>query len=229
VDSLQVGVYEEGGVKANSTWLGEQPQVIDHGGNYATSKDFFDVKTGRRILWGNVGAPPNGALSLPRELTWHPELQQLLFTPLAEQTKLRSTVLGKHGSFMVDGTKMTELYDTQKHGLSAGLQSEVEVTFALPASNSLFGVVVFGGNSSGTPSMARTNKGLLFFVNYTRPPATSMSDAVPYYEVIVGAMPASAQAPPAPPQHHKPAPFPRLSTLRLLPSDRHVTISVFTE
>ena len=225
VDSLQVGMYEAGAVGANSTWLGGTPQVIDRGGNYATSKDFFDAKTRRRILWGNLGAPPNGALSLPREVTWHPELQQLMFTPLSEQSMLRGTVLGQHGSFTVDGTTMTELYDTQKYGLSAGLQSEVEVTFTLPLHNSLFGVVVFGGNSSGAPS----SKGLLFFVNYTRPVATALSAAVPYYEVMVGAMPTSAQAPPAPPQHHKPAPFPRLSTLRLLPSDTSITISVFTE
>jgi hypothetical protein len=99
------------------------------------------------------------------------------------------------------------------------------VTFTLPPHNGMFGVVVFGGNSSGTPS----SKGLLFFVNYTRPVATAMNAAVPYYEVMVGAMPASAQAPPAPPQHHKPAPFPRLSTLRLTPSDTSVTVSIFTE
>jgi hypothetical protein len=148
-----------------------------------------------------------------------------MFTPLAEQRKLRGTVLGQHSSFQLDGTQMTELYDTEKHGLSAGLQSEVEVTFTLPLHDSLFGVVVFGGNSSGAPS----SKGLLFFVNYTRPAATALSAAAPYYEVMVGAMPASAQAPPAPPQHHKPAPFPRRSTLRLLPSDTSITVSVFTE
>ena len=80
MDSMQVGVLTPGGPRENSTWVAEPLKVIDAGGNFQTSKDFFDEQTGRRILWGNVGAPPNGALSLPREVTWHAELEQLVFT-----------------------------------------------------------------------------------------------------------------------------------------------------
>jgi hypothetical protein len=94
-DWMQVGMFSPGAPRQNSTWIPAGPHtLVDGGGNYQTSKDFFDDRTGRRILWGNVGAPPNGALSLPREVTWHPALRQLVYTPVQELALLRGAVLG---------------------------------------------------------------------------------------------------------------------------------------
>ena len=52
----------------------------------------WDPVGNRRILWG-WGVPPLDAQSLPREVTWNPELQQLCYNPLTEQEALRSTAL----------------------------------------------------------------------------------------------------------------------------------------
>ena len=49
--------------------------------------------------------PPSSTQSLPREVTWHPELQQLVFSPLAEQAALRaSPALYSKTNVAVSGT-----------------------------------------------------------------------------------------------------------------------------
>ena len=64
-------------------WNSSRPHLgicgTDHGALYA-AKDMMDPVHGRRIYWGwnAYVAPAQGGLSLPRELTWHPELQQLV-------------------------------------------------------------------------------------------------------------------------------------------------------
>jgi hypothetical protein len=66
--------------------------IMDHAsaGRYA-SKDFFDPVKKRRINWGWARVPPASTQTLPREVTWHPQLQQLVFSPLEEQAALRTT------------------------------------------------------------------------------------------------------------------------------------------
>ena len=57
--------------------------MVDSGGLYA-SKDFVDA-SGRRIITGFGHNPGSaGGMVLLREVTFFPELDQLVFTPLPE-------------------------------------------------------------------------------------------------------------------------------------------------
>ena len=102
---MSVGTYVAGPPKSigNFTMM-DKEVIIDKGAFYA-SKDFFDPVGQRRINWGwakiaygewNTGNPwDSSAHTLPREMTWHAELQQLVFSPLPEQTQLRGAVIGQ--------------------------------------------------------------------------------------------------------------------------------------
>lgn len=136
---MSVGSYVAGPPKSigNFTMMGSEV-LIDQGAFYA-SKDFYDPVEQRRINWGwakiaygewNTGNPwDSSAHTLPREMTWHAELQQLVFSPLPEQTQLRGDVLGQ--------LKMQELPSKQSVSLGlpahTGNQSELLVTFARPS------------------------------------------------------------------------------------------------
>ena len=63
------------------------------------SKDFFDPVYQRRIMWGHVatGDDTGNCLTMPREVLYHAELQQLVFAPLAEQEQLRGRALRDSG------------------------------------------------------------------------------------------------------------------------------------
>lgn len=61
-------------------------------GKTDATKDFWDPVKNRRILWG-WGVPPLNAESLPRHVTWNPELRQLCYSPLEEQSSLRAKSL----------------------------------------------------------------------------------------------------------------------------------------
>eukprot|EP00937_MAST-01D_sp_MAST-1D-sp2_P003400 g3400.t1 len=129
------------------------------GGGHADTRD-----QGRRILWGwarvaygpwDDGNPwESSAHTLPREVTWHPELQQLVFQPLPEQAELRAGVLGRRAAQDLPPTGAP---------LSLGLppalgnQSEVIVTFARPvaAVNLTVRVMADAGGSGGTAFLIR--------------------------------------------------------------------------
>ena len=65
----------------------DQCQLYDHGAFYA-AKDFWDPVQRRRINWG-WARTPHGAQTMPRSLTYHPQLQQLVSSPLDESSALR--------------------------------------------------------------------------------------------------------------------------------------------
>jgi len=79
--------------------------------------------------WNTGKAWDSSAHSLLREVTWHPELQQLVFSPLAEQASLRDGILGQLGRRSLPAG--VPLY----MGLpkQAGNQSELVVSFERPA------------------------------------------------------------------------------------------------
>ena len=80
-----------------------------------------------------------------------------------------------------------------------------------------------GGESNLTHKPA----GLTFFVNFTRDASSAASSAEPY-ELTVGARPADASYHP-PKQRHPPLPLPRLSTLRMSPSDTTLSVRVYVD
>ena len=107
-----------------------------------TSKDFFDPVgnggQGRRINWGWATVPPASTQTMPREVTWNPELQQLVFSPLPEQDALRGAVLAD-----VTDPKPIAAGDvvTLMPKADAGNCSEVEVNFEIPSAAARVGVV----------------------------------------------------------------------------------------
>lgn len=147
------------------------------------SKDFFDPVKGRRILWGWAQVPPASTQTLPREVTWHPQLNQLVFSPLAEQSHLREIpALAEMATVSVPAGVHKSLGTWAD---SRGNQSEVTATFPIPARNATFGIGLMT-NGSGT------NPTLEAFVEYTTPPAglasTSDSNFTPH-AVNVGVRP----------------------------------------
>jgi hypothetical protein len=147
------------------------------------------------VLWG-WGVPPLNAQSLPREVTWNAELQQLCFNPLAEQAELRGAALP-----VPPATPAAPLALASGEPLvlgpagggpwlgSKGNQSEISATFSLPrpgdaggagsgaaAAAVLFGVVVMAGAD------ARTS-GTFFFVDYDPAAAPATPDGVREYTV----------------------------------------------
>ena len=130
----------------------------------------------RRILWG-WGVPPLNAESLPRHVTWNPELRQLCYAPLEEQEQLRGKALAvpAAGTALQPGVPLV----LGPWPGSEGNQSEITVTFPLPkAGAALFGVVVMGGADPAT-------SGTFLFVDYS---AAREEGAGRPRSVTVGAM-----------------------------------------
>jgi hypothetical protein len=115
----------------------------------------------RRILWG-WGVPPLNAESLPREVTWNPELEQLCYAPLTEQAQLRGSALATPAVPLALEARQPVMVGPWEG--SVGNQSEVVATFAIGPSvpETMLGMVVMGGGNSAT-------SGTMFFVHYVPP------------------------------------------------------------
>ena len=161
--------------------------LVDAGVAYA-SKDFYDPVGARRVSWAwarvsfgpwSADAWDSSCHTLAREVTWHPELQQLVFSPLAEQAALRGRVVGALGAraALPDGRAVAL-------GLPAGVgdQSELVVSFVRPAAAANLSVRVMADASGGG--------GAEFVVEYAPPAAGGPSVS----EVIVGCPTINASA-----------------------------------
>jgi sucrose-6-phosphate hydrolase SacC (GH32 family) len=157
----------------SGTWQAlKAPQMVDSGGLYA-SKDWRDA-VGRRLTTGFGHCPGSaGGLTLPREITFHPALDALVFNPIPELAALRTYLQVNMSSKMVGP-------DEPLHVVSSN-QTEITLEFALPTKATIFGVNVSGG--------------LQFFVNFTLHNASASI----YHEVAVGADIGNDHAAPAPP------------------------------
>lgn len=166
-DWMQVGTYVENGPNQNGNWTAEKDVEIDVGSFYA-SKDFYDPVKHRRINFGWVRIGGGSTQSLAREVTWNPELQQLVYSPVEEQEKLRTGVIG---------TLKTQELSPGKHvafGLpkQVGNQSEVIVSFHRPAAAANLSVQVMAGTTRGT----QDKRGIEFFVEYVPPSGKGVSE-----------------------------------------------------
>ena len=182
-DWMTVGSYVAGPPKQLGTFTALGPQVlIDHGAFYA-SKDFYDPVGKRRINWGwaqiaygpwnDRNAWESSCHTLPREVTWNAELQQLVFSPLAEQAKLR-------GSPSIQ-LKAQPLTSNKPVSLGAGNQSEIVVSFARPTSAVTLMVTVMAGSDG---------KGVTFTIEY-KPPSSALVDEKSGASVVTVACPSA--------------------------------------
>lgn len=122
-------------------------------GNYYASKDFYDPVKNRRINWGWSQVAPGSTQSLPREVTWHPELQQLVHSPVEEQDKLRTGVIGKLKGREISSTVSLQLPD------HVGDQAEILVSFAKPNVAARLSVNMEGQSAPLEPPYAREMEG----------------------------------------------------------------------
>jgi len=151
--AAMVGTYTDTGVRAIHSFeatpgivKGLELQLADNGTYYA-AKDFYDPVKDRRILWGWAQIN-HGAQTMPREVTWHPELQQLVFSPLEEQAKLRrSPSLASLSNVSLSAGAQQSLGDWSP---GVGSQSEVSATFAVPAKATTFGIGMLTKNGLPT-------------------------------------------------------------------------------
>jgi beta-fructofuranosidase len=213
-DWMQVGTYTAGAPKVLGKWadtagVPRQDAIIDTGDLYA-SKDFYDPVGKRRINWGWARVPPSSTQTLPREVTWHPELQQLVYSPLAEQAALRaSPALFSQSELAIPAGVKTPVQLKLPSG--TGMQCEIYASFPIPTAATTFGIVLFGKYEA--------------FVSFA-PAANGVGDGVSgswQVQVGVGNLPtqlnsSSISAGGVPPPG---------SMLNLLPSDKQIDIRVY--
>jgi len=149
-DWMQVGTYREGPRNSTGTWsaVGGVPfelVSIDSGVSYA-AKDFYDPVKGRRINWGWASTSP-ATMTLPREVTWHPQLQQLIHSPVEEQESLRGKHLGKLSSQDLPVGEPVPMHLPYQ----IGNQSEVLISFTRPSVATRFGVRVLAADDKSLP------------------------------------------------------------------------------
>jgi sucrose-6-phosphate hydrolase SacC (GH32 family) len=212
-DWMQVGTYVAGAPKVLGTWKNTPgvPRVdacIDTGDLYA-SKDFYDPIGKRRVNWGWARVPPSSTQTLPREVTWHPELQQLVFSPLAEQAALRaSPPLFSQSSVAIPAGLKTPLQ--LKLPAGTGLQSEVYASFPIPTAATTFGILLFGKYEA--------------FVSFA-PAINGIGNGVSgswQVQVGVGTAPSEINSSNSTTDRGAPGPM-----LNLLPSDKQIDIRVY--
>lgn len=123
---------------------------------------------GRRILWG-WATIPSGAQTLPREITWNPELQQLVHSPLPEQIALREDKLTDKTDVSVAAGQVQSLGDWPG---SAGNQSEIYAEFQIPTSPGTLGLIVVAGADGGQAT------GMLFYANFSTQNLEDLANSV---------------------------------------------------
>ena len=102
-DVAMVGTYAAGEPRGPTTSRdarrAARAALVDAGVAYA-SKDFYDPAGGRRVSWAgarelrswSADAWNSSCHTLAREVTWHPELQQLVFSPPPSRPRCAAAV-----------------------------------------------------------------------------------------------------------------------------------------
>ena len=154
-DWMQVGTYTEGQPGTVGNWSATPgfsfDQVLIDAGNFYASKDFYDPVKDRRINWGWAIVPPASTQTLPRHITWHPDLKQLMHSPVEEQKQLRGDALANLSSpQQIKPASQLYLGDWAD---ARGNQSETLAVFHIPDASGTFGVDVM---TADNPAAART-------------------------------------------------------------------------
>eukprot|EP00747_Dinoflagellata_sp_TGD_P197358 gnl/TRDRNA2_/TRDRNA2_68603_c0_seq1.p1 gnl/TRDRNA2_/TRDRNA2_68603_c0~~gnl/TRDRNA2_/TRDRNA2_68603_c0_seq1.p1 ORF type:complete len:624 (+),score=69.24 gnl/TRDRNA2_/TRDRNA2_68603_c0_seq1:30-1901(+) len=212
-DIMDVGFWEDGPPGTAGEWTAypgqssDGPNVID-AGNFYASKDFADPVKGRRLNIGWVVIPPdtgNSALSLTRQITWHPVLRQLVHSPAEELVALRGDVLLSQTGISLREKDSVWLGDWPR---GVGNQAEIVIKLARPNSSTVFGIDVMAGSVDSARAL---NSSTRIFLDYQVGLDTAQVG------VTSGTSPWSIQE-----TGHR-------STLKLLPEDTEIEIRVFID
>jgi hypothetical protein len=145
-DAVQVGVWVDGelgpeGTGTVGSWEvtpGSRSVPCDNGKTHA-SKDFWDPITQRRILW-IWATVPSGVMAIPREITYHPGIQQVVYTPVAEMAQMRDG--------FVDKLAPVQILQSGHAALRAARAGDVEVYFGVPAEKTTLSATIGADGSS---------------------------------------------------------------------------------
>lgn len=132
-DQVQLGTWTDGVPASDGksgtpgTWVQLGASVpLDNGSTHA-SKDFYDPVKDRHVMW--VWATvTNGAQTVPREMTYDPRCNRVLFNPVEEIAALRSAQ-------PLDSVPQTTISGTTSAAITASAASDLEVHFARPSAN----------------------------------------------------------------------------------------------
>ena len=176
-DCVELGIWREGDTHKREVgrWTrvpGTKPVVMDQGSAYA-AKDFENIRSRRRvsIAWARLqptaqGQQINGDVqTLAREMTYHPVLKQLVFSPLAKQSSLRGDKLGASRDDIVSIAKPLTL-GPWPHGN----QSDIIIHVTIPRRQATLYVSI--------TAAVRVK----FYIDFQNPPSSS----TPWTEVEVG-------------------------------------------
>ena len=188
---VQIGSYVDGAPGNLGVWTALTNETeMDKLPWYHSSKDFWDGVRGRRIFWGWVGSEK----ALARSVTYHPQLKQLVWSPIEELAQLHTgtaPLADVRNVSLQPGWPHTILADSTASGTAVGATvdgtvADINVSFALPASSGTLAVEVLGGT-------------LTAFIEFVRPMRLP-SDPNSYsaYSVRVGIGP-GAHVPSPPP------------------------------
>ena len=108
--------------------------------------DCFGVSLSRYGPWNTGRSWDSSCHTLPREVTWNPELQQLVFSPVEEQVSLRGAVLGQLKPQELPAGAPVSLGLAKQGG---GNQSEIVVVFKRPTAAAV-------GNGRGKATLSVT-------------------------------------------------------------------------
>eukprot|EP01043_Picozoa_sp_COSAG02_P037682 COSAG02_NODE_2846_length_7905_cov_14.993378_9_plen_652_part_01 len=184
---VQIGRYTDGAPGSVGVWMPLTNETeMDKLPWYRSAKDFWDGAKGRRIWWGWVA----GAKGIPRVVTYHPQLKQLVWSPIEEMAQLHTG--GAPLANATDIPLQSELpyplccryaphNGNGSDGGAAGTVADINVSFALPASSGTLDVEVLDGL-------------LTAFIEFVPPPSHSTNSG---YNVRIGVGPGS-HVPPTP-------------------------------
>jgi sucrose-6-phosphate hydrolase SacC (GH32 family) len=148
-------------------------QTLDTGpGRTYASKDFADPVKGRRLLWG---WGPGSVLTLPREILWHPELQQLVFAPIEETALLRVPIVPPTHVSLASNNGSTVVKMLASSAVLNGT-AEVLLNITRPSRPTTFGIAL-STNLSAT-SGASVALGLYIYISYAPPTVPGMPYSV---------------------------------------------------
>lgn len=141
-DQVQVGQWVDGkpgpaGVGSVGTWTqtpGSTSVLLDRGKTHA-SKDFHDPIKNRQIMWV-WGTIPSGIQTVPRHMTYHPGIKQIVYTPVEEMMALHTSTLDAKNNTPVDENPVM---------IKSGDAADIELTFKTPVQNTTISVQLGGG------------------------------------------------------------------------------------